>query len=67
MSLQNTLNHDGDNDYTLNKGEASVWITVDGYSIYIARQSDGGVKIEAFEKGYEMNSPLDLIELGPSE
>lgn len=51
-----TLNHDGDNDYTLNDDE-TVWISVDNLSVYIRRSAENPelLIIEASLKGDEFN------------
>lgn len=41
------LIHEGDNDYVLAEGETSVWVEVDGISIYIRRR-DRGIEVSAY-------------------
>ena len=57
------LHRESDTDYVLHEDFESVWITVDGLSIYIIRRPDG-VEVEAYVKGMEMEAALDgfLVE-----
>ncbi len=63
---QSVLTQDNDegHDFTLNAGQTSVWLTVDDVSLYIRRSSNGGVIVEAFEKGAEADtSPKRWMEI----
>lgn len=58
------LINDEENDYTLPEGEKSCWITVDGLSIYIVRNSDtNSVRVDIYEELKEMDDPLDSMEV----
>lgn len=51
--------HEGENDYKLH-GEGSVWITVNGVSVWIVPKGSGCV-VEVYEKGKEADNPIDSI------
>lgn len=46
------LTVNNDNDYTLNKDQVSVWVTVDNLSVYITR-TDEGVVVDIYPQGQE--------------
>lgn len=46
------LTHENDNDYVLDEGARSVWITVDNISVYIHR-TDEGVVVDLYALGVE--------------
>lgn len=48
-----------DTDYTMRPDLQSVWITVDGISVYILR-TDDGARVELYVAGEEMDEPLDV-------
>ena len=54
------LEHNGDNDYTLKAEEQSVWIKVDGISVYILRNANDPhrVSVGLFAVGDENNEEL---------
>lgn len=49
-----------DTDYIMSQDLQSVWVTVDGISVYIRRTFDGGVRVELYVAGEEMDEPLDV-------
>lgn len=54
------IKHNSGNDYTLLPGNKSVWITVDGFSVYILRRLDGNVDVEVCPVGHEFEeAPMD--------
>jgi hypothetical protein len=60
MSTQdypNPLTHENDNDYVLDEGARSVWITVDDISVYIHR-TDEGVVVDLYALGVEADDCL---------
>ncbi len=49
---------EGEEDYALEEGQQSVWITVGNLSVYVVR-TDCGVKVEVYDLGNEAEgSPL---------
>lgn len=58
--MNKPLEHNGDNDYALNPGEQSVWITVDRFSVYIRRTAGGNVDVDICPPGDEFeDAPMD--------
>lgn len=58
------------NDYTLNPQHMSCWITVDSMSVHVSRA--GGVTVNIYRKGDEMDAPVaevstPLIEAGADD
>ena len=50
--MSQPLIHKGDNDYVFDRELTSVWIEVEGVSIYI-RKHEGEVVVEAYPVGQE--------------
>lgn len=51
---------EGGTDYTLNEDAVSCWIIVDDISVYIRRDTCGGVRVELFPDGDESaRDPID--------
>ena len=48
-----------DTDYTMSPDAQSVWITVNGISVYIQRTVDGA-RVKLYVAGEEMDEPLDV-------
>jgi len=56
--VNNPLERNAENDYTLKPGHTSAWITVDSMSIYIHR-TDTGVQVDILPLNNEMVEPID--------
>lgn len=50
--MEQPLIHKGDSEYVLAEGETSVWIEVDGISLYI-RRHDNEIAVSAYPVGQE--------------
>ena len=48
-----------DADYTMSQDAQSLWITVNGISVYIRRTVDGA-RVELYVAGEETDGPLDF-------
>ena len=60
--MNEPLTFEGDNDYTLNPDEQSVWITVGGISVYIRHTPNGKVSVTLYVLGRRMTSqPLTQL------
>jgi hypothetical protein len=51
------INLRGDRDYELPKKVSSVWVGVDGFSVYIHR-ADEGVVVDVYAKNREMDESI---------
>ena len=54
MSVENLKD---DRDYELPAGTDSVWVGVDGFSVYV-RRTDEGVVVDILQKGREMDGAI---------
>ena len=60
--MNEPLTFEGDNDYTLNSDEQSVWIAVGGISVYIRHTSNGKVSVALYVLGEENEPAIDKAE-----
>lgn len=58
LPTEQALIHEGETDYTLNENNASAWVSVNDFSIYILRNGED-VSVEIFEKLKESECPID--------
>ena len=58
------MRHVEGNDYEFERDEYSVWITVNGYSVYIVNHYETrNVQVRAFKLGEEHHAPLFSFQL----
>ena len=49
-------------DYILQDGVDSCWVEVNGIALYIRRNGDQGVSVQAYKSGDEMGEILALMD-----
>lgn len=60
--MRDALQQNSPTDYTLHAEHRSVWLAIDGLSVYLRRTAlDGVIRIEVFRKGYETSNPLTSV------